>query len=244
VSASPAASHAAHNHHQRAYFERAPKRRMRPANTRYLNRQVDEALRYAELRAGDRVLEVGCGMGRYTFLLARRGLLVEGLDLSPVLLEWLRRQDVIGSEIPLHCADASDPPIELAGRFDAVLGFFVLHHLDDLDGCFASVARMLAPGGRTVFLEPNPWNPLYYAQVALTPGMHWRAERGLLRMRERPVFTALERAGLADPTVHRFGFLPPFAVNRRIGAHLEGWLERVPFWYPLLPFQLFRARRP
>jgi SAM-dependent methyltransferase len=243
---SPPPAHGEHNRRQRAYFEGAPKRTMVPGDTRYLRRHVDEALAAAALPEGGRVLEIGCGMGRYTLLLARRGIRVEGLDLSPVLLERLQVYHVQGggAPLPLHCADVTDPPPALAGRFDVVLGFFMLHHLDALDGCFAAVARLLRPGGRAVFLEPNPWNPLYYAQIALTPGMRWRAERGIARMRAPLVFEAFAAAGLVRPSLRRFGFLPPFAANRPTGARAEAVLERIPLWRPMLPFQVFRAERP
>ncbi|HSJ99466.1 MAG TPA: class I SAM-dependent methyltransferase, partial [Myxococcota bacterium] len=236
-----------HNRRQRAYFEGAPKRTMVPGDTPYLRRHVREVLAAADVRAGERVLEIGCGMGRYTLLLARQGFALEGLDLSPVLLERLHayHADAIGGEPPaLHCADVTDPPAALHGRFDVVLGFFMLHHLDDLDPCFRSVARLLRPGGRAVFLEPNPWNPLYYVQIALTPGMRWQAERGIARMRARGVFDAFAAAGLARPSLRRFGFLPPFAVNRPAGRQAEAWLERFPLWRGMLPFQVFRAERP
>ena len=53
---------------------------MVPRDTPCLQRHVDELLRFASVSASDRVLEVGCGMGRYTLLLAERGVRVEGLD--------------------------------------------------------------------------------------------------------------------------------------------------------------------
>jgi SAM-dependent methyltransferase len=220
---------------------------MVPADTPYLRRHVSEALAAAAVRPGERVLEIGCGMGRYTLLLARARLALEGLDLSPVLLERLRGYHAAalgGAPPPLHCADVTDPPAALEGRFDAVVGFFVLHHLDGLAPCFRAVARLLRPGGRAVFVEPNPWNPLYYVQIAVTPGMRWQAERGIARMRARPVFAAFAAAGLARPSLRHFGFLPPFAANTAAGQRVEPWLERVPLWRPMLPFQVFRAERP
>jgi hypothetical protein len=63
-------------------------------------------------------------------------------------------------------------------------------------------------------------------------------------MRRRVIFSGLRQAGFVDPEMQRFGFLPPFAVNNAIGRRVEAGLEQVPFWRALLPFQLFRARRP
>jgi len=232
---------ASHNEAQRHYFEERRLPRMAPGDTPYLNRHVDVALAALGLQAGERVAEVGCGMGRYTFLLARRGLRVEGLDLSPVLLERLARHDGGRYGIPLHTADLQDLSEELAGRFDAVVGFFMLHHIQDLAGCFAGVARLLRPGGRAAFVEPNPLNGLYYLQIALSPGMTWAGDRGIVDMRPGKIARAMRAGGLAAPRTTRFGFLPPLLANRPWGARLERGLERVAPLRPVSAFQLFQA---
>jgi SAM-dependent methyltransferase len=214
-----------------------------PRDTPYLNRHVDRLIEAIDPRPDERVLEVGCGMGRYTFLLAQRGYRIEGLDLSPRLLERLAEHDGGRYRIPLHAADLIDPPDELAGGFDAVVGLFMLHHIEDLAACFAGVARLLKPGGRTAFVEPNPLCLLYYAQIALTPGITWRGDGGIVRMRPRRIARAMEQGGLRAPRASRFGFFPPALANRPAGARLEAALERVAPLRPLSAFQLFQAER-
>ena len=233
-----------HNLQQRRYFERFRKATMIPVDSPYLGRHVDELLDFASITPGQRVLEVGCGMGRYTFLLANRNVRVEGLDLSPVLLQWLREYDAGRYNIPVHCTDVIDHPVGLRGQFEAVVGFFTLHHVHDLGLALQAMGRLLRPGGRIAFLEPNPYNPLYYAQILMTPGMSWQGEKGLAEMRPGPIFRAMEGAGLRAMTVSRFGFFPPSLTNRSWGRRFESLLERVPIWRPLLPFQLFLGRLP
>jgi SAM-dependent methyltransferase len=232
-----------HNRAQIEYFEHAGERAMRPTSSSYVEHQVNELVRFAGLVEGDRVLDVGCGMGRYTFPLADRGLRVEGVDLSQTLLDRLDRFNAGRYEIPLHCADVIDLPAALDGRFDAVVGFFTLHHLHDLSASFAAMARVVRPGGRVVFLEPNPLNVLYYIQLAVAPGMSWEGDKGILQMRPHTVFAAMAGAGLASPSMTRFGLFPPFVTNRSWGWRLERTLERVRAWRSLLAFQLFRADR-
>jgi len=234
----------AHNQGQRAYFERSVKRTMVPADTPYLRRHVAELLRFGDLRPGERVLEVGCGMGRYTLPLARHGLRVEGMDLSQVLLDRLLAYNTGRFDIRVHCGDIADHDSALAGRFDAVVALFALHHLHNLVPSFRGMARALRPSGRVVFVEPNPFNPLYYVQMLVTPGMSWEGERGILRMRRRQVFDAMREAGLAQPAMARFGFFPPFLTNRSWGTRAEAIVERVPGLEPFRPFQLFKAQRP
>jgi SAM-dependent methyltransferase len=230
-----------HNEAQLEYFERAGKRAMRPSATPYVRRQVDQLVRFGELSEGERVLEVGCGMGRYTFDLAGRGLQVEGLDLSEELLRRFRAFDDGRYDIALHCADILAPPPGLEGRFDAVVGFFTLHHLHDLPASFRAMGGLLRPGGRIVFLEPNPLNVLYYIQMLAVPGMSWQGDKGILRMRPQIVFGAMADAGLTAVSLRRFGFFPSFVTNRRFGARAEDALQAVPLWRRFLPFQLFRG---
>jgi SAM-dependent methyltransferase len=237
-------SHEAHNRAQIAYFEHAGKHAMQPSFAPYVQRQVDWLVRFAALEPGDHVLDVGCGMGRYTFALADRGVVVEGLDLSEALLERLRAYDNGRYAIPLHCGDVLHPPSELRERFDAVVGFFTLHHVHDLVGCLQSMRTLARPGGRIAFLEPNPLNVLYYVQMLVVPGMSWKGDKGILNMRPGNVFQAMEKAGLENLAVERFGFFPPFVTNRPWGAQLETFLEGIRLWSRFLPFQLFRGDVP
>src|SRR5215203_2856067 len=96
---------AEHNRGQIAYFEHAGKEAMQPTSTPYVERQVDTLVRFAGLAAGDHLLDVGCGMGRYTLPLAERGFFVEGIDLSRTLLDRLTAFDAGRYEIPVHCMD-------------------------------------------------------------------------------------------------------------------------------------------
>ncbi len=230
-----------HNRAQIEYFERAGKWAMQPTVSRYVERQVDELVRFADLTEGERVLDVGCGMGRYTFPLAERGLRVEGLDLSQTLLDRLDAYNAGRYDIMLHRADIIDLPGALDGHFDAVVGFFTLHHLHDLGASFAAMTRLVKPGGRIAFLEPNPLNVLYYIQMVVAPGMSWQGDKGILNMRPQTVFAAMADAGLSSLALNRFGLFPPFAANRARGARIERLLERVPLWRSLLAFQLFRG---
>lgn len=235
---------ARHNSQQRGYFERTLKRTMVPRRSAYLMRQAREMVRCIELTRADRVLEVGCGMGRYTLPLAELGYRIEGLDLSAGLLDRLRGFNGGRFDIPLYAGDVISCSSDLERAFDAVIGFFVLHHLHDLDRCWQAMARLLKPGGRIAFIEPNPLNPAYYVQILVTPRMTWRGERGLLQMRPRRIFTAMRRAGLVNQFVRRFGLFPPVLADRRLGRALEAAGERVLSRTPLLAFQVFGAARP
>ena len=159
--------------------------------------------------------------------LAARGYDVTGLDLTPALLDQLREA---APGVTAVEGDLIEPPAELHGTFDVVTGFFVLHHLDDLDAAVAGGRALARPGGRVVFIEPNAWFPGFYVQVTLTPGMGWRAEKGIVRMRAARLRRAAVAAGLHDVQVTTFGAFPPALANRDWGRRLEKRVESVPGW--------------
>jgi len=233
-----------HNQHVIDYYDGRVKKTMTPTGNLYTLHHLDHLQQTAGIRAGDRVLDVGCGMGRYSIPLAARGVRVEGIDLSPFLLERLREYNTSGRDIPTYCLDILDHPPEMEGAYDAAVGFFVLHHMHDLARCLEAVKRVVKPGGVIAFIEPNAFNPLYYVQILITPTMTWKGDKGMARMRPGVIFPAMREAGLESLALHRFGFFPPFAANTPSGMRLERRLEKVPLWRPLLPAALFTARRP
>jgi SAM-dependent methyltransferase len=233
-----------HNEQQRRYFSRGIKPRMVPRGAPHIHRQLDELIRFAGIQPHHLILDAGCGMGRYTLPLAERGLRVEGLDLTPFLLDQLRQADGGRFQIPFYCADLIHHPPELTGRYDFIVGFFTLHHLHDFTACYRGMWRMLKPGGQVVFLEPNAYNPLFYLQILITPGMTWEGDKGMGLMRRSILFPAMREAGFTDLRLERFGFLPPVLYNRRWGPRLDAVLETVPLWRSLRPYQLIAGVKP
>ena len=231
-----------HNQRQRRYFTGRKLPRMDPrtrSGTPYTRRHVQALSKACAIRPHDRVLDVGCGLGKYTLDLARTGASVEAMDLTPELLEQLHQVD---PTIATHVGDLCDPPAELLGLFDVVVGFFVLHHIADLPAAFAGTRALLRPGGRAGFVEPNPLFPGYYLQITLTPGMSWKGDGGIVRMRPKRLAAAASDSGLMGFTTERFGAFPPALANRPVGARLERAAEAVPGWKRARAFQLFTMR--
>jgi len=103
----------------------------------------------AHLPAGvARILDLGCGTGRFTAPLAARfAARVCGLDLSAKMLA-VARQTLGDSPAALVQAAAEALPFR-AGVFDAVLVSMVLHHIRSRAGALAEVRRVLGSGGIT-----------------------------------------------------------------------------------------------
>ncbi len=101
------------------------------------------ALDLLEPRAGERILDLGCGDGVLTQTLAETGAVVTGVDSSVALVDAARTR---GLDIRLMDAAA----LEFDQAFDAVFSNAALHWMCPAQAVIAGVARALRPGGRFV----------------------------------------------------------------------------------------------
>lgn len=105
--------------------------------------------------AGERVLDAGCGHGRYTEWLTEKGASVVAVDKSQRMVEQARRRVDEGAEI--HRADIEEPLGLLDDdEFDGIVSGLTLHYLEDWRHVFGEFARVLRPGGFVVFSTHHP----------------------------------------------------------------------------------------
>jgi len=118
-----------------------------------------------------RVLLYGCGPANDTRELLKAGAVsIAGIDISEVEIAEAWRQAREGgyanmAEFRVSDAHQTGFPDDC---FDLIIGTAILHHLD-LPRALAEIRRILAPGGRAVFLEPLANNPLLRLGRWLTP---------------------------------------------------------------------------
>jgi len=113
----------------------------------------------ANIQKGHRVLDLGCGPGISAFGMLDRvpDAEIVGLDLSRTMLflaEQWRKVERNGHRVEFIRADATRLPFA-DHSFDAVTGHSFLYLLPDAEGVLREVKRVLRPGGRCAFLEPN-----------------------------------------------------------------------------------------
>ena len=122
------------------------------------------ALERAAPRAGERVIDVGCGVGQTSLQLAERvgptGSVL-GVDISTPMLERAREKAKGRANVRFENADAQTHAFPPASA-DLVFSRFGVMFFADPDAAFANLARALRPGGRIAFVcwqSPlqNPW---------------------------------------------------------------------------------------
>jgi len=187
-------------------------------------------------------VEIGCGMGRFSRILAERGYHIVATDLSQEILGLIPQTGEPG-KIDVVCCDASTVDQHVSGPVHGVTGFFVLHHLPDLDRVFSAIARLLEPGSPVVWVEPNGFNPLFPIQILLSRGMTWRGDGGVVRMRPAILVPAFIQAGFGHVRIRRYGLFPPALANTRLGQRFEDTVDRLTLPRALPAFQVISAVR-
>jgi SAM-dependent methyltransferase len=164
-----------------------------PAGQRWISQQetLDRALtpfgravvEAAGVRAGERVLDVGCGCGDTSLALARLvqpGGSVTGVDLSAAMLGRARERSVDLESVRFIEADASAFPPEQP--VDCIVSRFGVMFFEDPQAAFSHLRGLLRRGGRLAFVcwrayEENPWCKLpmdvvqSYLPEAVIPGI-------------------------------------------------------------------------
>ncbi len=116
----------------------------------------------AQLKPGERVLDVGCGRGACLFPAAAAvgaGGRVVGVDLAPGMVaataDDAEQRGLDHVEVVL--GDAQQPPV--TGPFDVVLAGMVMFFLPDPAAALRAYARLLRPGGRVALSTLGPDDP-------------------------------------------------------------------------------------
>jgi SAM-dependent methyltransferase len=99
----------------------------------------------------ERILDIGCGAGAFTRLLARRAHHVTGVDLSPQMLRLAAQRAADVANVHFLVGDVLDLQYP-AGSFDAITAVAVLHHLP-LEPVLQRLKVWLRPGGAVVVLD-------------------------------------------------------------------------------------------
>jgi demethylmenaquinone methyltransferase/2-methoxy-6-polyprenyl-1,4-benzoquinol methylase len=139
-------------------------------------------VRLAQIKSGDRALDLCCGTGDISFALARGGAATTGLDFSPQMLEVaVQRQSHLKSQISnlkFLQGDAQQLPFP-ENSFDIVTVGYGLRNITSWERGLDEMWRVARPGARLIVLDFGKpanalWRGLYFAHLKMSvPLMGW-----------------------------------------------------------------------
>ncbi len=173
----------------------------------------------ADFFRGKKVLDAGCGNGRFAYYAAKYGAEVWAIDLGPAV-EVARRNTEEAGRVQIVQADLHRPPFA-PESFDFIYSIGVLHHLPDPEAAFQNLLRYLKPDGEVqIYLYWSPeGQPIKRALLAAVAA----ARKITTRLSHKAVY------GLAYPTALAafVFFVRPYRVLKKI-PRLRSLAERIP----------------
>jgi ubiquinone/menaquinone biosynthesis C-methylase UbiE/broad specificity phosphatase PhoE len=190
------------------------------ANT--INAPDKDFVRFAEISEGQRLLEVGSGLGVMTLALAKTGALeVVGVDVSPAMLEraeYLRLStgdtDML-RRVSYRLGPAHDLPFP-GNSFDVVICRFLFHHIVKLDRTLVEFQRVLKPNGI-----------LLVAELAGSEDAVKRATQNAIESKRNPSHATIRTVEQYRDHLEAAGFVLERERTVKKERRLKNWLDEI-----------------
>jgi arsenite methyltransferase len=191
---------------------------------------TEKTLRRMDLRPGERVLDLGCGSGWATRLLARaayKGQVV-GVDIADEMIRQARAASKDFDNMTFAVGSAAQIPSD-ENSFDKVLSVESFYYYPDQDRALDELFRVMAPQGRLFILinlyKDNPYS-LQWAPKLKVP-VHIRSAAEYVELLKQHAFENVEYALIPDDTptpdnyqTTSFHSLDDLKAFKRVGALL------------------------
>jgi ubiquinone/menaquinone biosynthesis C-methylase UbiE len=188
-------------------------------------------MRLMDLRPGERVLDLGCGSGWATRLLARSAgdeVNVVGVDISDEMVRQARAASQDFDNILFDVGSAAQIPWE-EDFFDKVLSVESFYYYPDQDRALAELFRVMAPKGRLFILinlyTDNPYSLQWVPKLKVP--VHVRSAAEYVELLEKHAFENVEYRQIPDDTptpdeykTTSFRSLDDLKAFKRVGALL------------------------
>ena len=166
--------------------------------------KVDAASRFRQVsrqvKAGDRVLDVGCGRGLVLAKLRARGCEVVGTELSAHSSKYAREQ--LGLEIlQKNLMDCTFPD----NAFDCITLFHSLEHLPVPSHELRELRRIVKPGGKVLVEVPR--FDSFYSKIFRDKWFHLDVPRHLYHFEDDTLLSLLEQDGFEVMEVKKYDFM-------------------------------------
>jgi SAM-dependent methyltransferase len=228
-------------YHEKLYSGFAQSHFARPAVRSLRAHMARRILEATGAGCDSRILSLGCGIGDTELLLAPHVREIVGVDLSPAAIHQARADAArFGAANARFELAESGPaaPLENAGRFQAVIAIFFLHHLPDaeLAALPAKLSQLLVPGGGFYSLDPSSARLSGVIGRKLIPGLMRKYQTPDERELDAATAAALFRAAgfQIETAMYDFGssplagLFPGWSLGYRVARRLDDLLLRIP----------------
>ncbi len=178
---------------------------------------------------GKKVLDAGCGNGRFAYYAGKYGAEVWAIDIGPAV--EVTRRNTESVNVQAVQADLHNPPFAFES-FDFIYSIGVLHHLPDPEVAFRNLLRFLKPGGEVqiyVYWKPErrPIKALLLSAVA-----------GARKLTTRLPLAAVHVLAYPAAGAAFLFFVWPYRIMKRVPA-LDSLAEELPMkQYANFPFRV------
>jgi 2-polyprenyl-3-methyl-5-hydroxy-6-metoxy-1,4-benzoquinol methylase len=189
-------------------------------------KEMVEFFHFLDLKNNSKILEIGCGTGRYTLPLLKNNHQITATDLSSSSLEVLKNHAIknkVNNNLTLEKNNFEDEKKteKYIKQFDLAMMIAVIHHFHPKKRkiIFKNIVNSIKSNGQVVALEPNPLNPFYYLLYFWrwlnnsSNVNRWQTEKGMLFTNAQNLKKLFQESGLNNITIRRYAFLPSKSGN-------------------------------
>lgn len=153
---------------------------------------VEKLLR-EEVFEGKKVLDIGCGTGRFGLIAKEKGAEVVGIDVAEKMLKETAQK------FPVTAADGAKLPLDNEA-FDHVFSFMVLMVIPNYEQAIAEINRVLKPGGKLFWSIVHPHSEKWDSKTKLC----YQDESNYTQEEKRPwIFHLKDGRTMMQPYTHR-----------------------------------------
>ncbi len=190
-------------------------------------RRGEEYVFRTYLRNGGNLLEIGCGAGRVSFLLAPRFESIHAFDLVPEMVEAARKR-LAEEPAPIRFFQGDATAIEAPDNSydNAIFSYNGIESIPTKAGrvrALCEVYRVLRPGGRFIFSTKSVFTPLYLLESALKPRLRHVLRRLGMSYPEQEILPFGDIVWREDGRAIRLHTSNPFRIKslvRRLGFRM------------------------
>lgn len=175
--------------------------------------EFDTLVSFMPNLARSRILDLGCGTGRFVIPMAKLARHVTGIDASKDSIDLLRKKAKSEGIRNITASVMDFEQITNKEQFDYVLIVNVLHHVQNMEKLLCKIRKILKKDGKLVIFEFNPLNPLYVPGMILSNQVAVHMNREYIRSNIWSIRKALAKLDFSIIKLSKYSFLPTMLYN-------------------------------